>query len=159
MTIGQKLEAMTRADIPAVMTIEMASFPDDPWEYEAFDTEIDNELSRSLVARDECGDIVGYVIYWMVGPEVHIMNIAVTPELRGRGIARRMMDRAIIDATSNCAELIALEVSVTNEPARAMYVSLGFRTVGVRKGYYKSGADAEVMILELDAPGLRADCS
>jgi ribosomal-protein-alanine N-acetyltransferase len=149
---------MTRSDIPDIMKIEMVSFPDDPWEYDAFETEIGNELSVSWVARDECGDIVGYIIYWMVGPEVHIMNIAVAPELRGRGIARHMMARAIEDGMRRGSELIALEVSAVNEPARAMYASLGFRTVGLRKGYYKSGQDAEVMILELDSPGARPDC-
>lgn len=158
MATGYRLDQMTRSDIPAIMAIEMVAFPDDPWEYDAFETEIDNELSRSFVARDECGDIVGYIIYWIVGPEVHIMNIAVAPELRGRGIARQMMARSIEDGTCKCSELIALEVSSVNEPARAMYASLGFRTVGLRKGYYKSGQDAEVMILELDSLGARPDC-
>lgn len=142
------LERMRRQDIAEVMRIERASFPD-PWEKLAFERETINSFSRSVVARDDEGRLVGYTVYWAAGPEYHILNIAVPPELRGRGVGRALMDRAIADARKDRAEFVALEVRVTNTPAKTLYKSYGFTTVGIRPKYYKNGEDAEVMLLRL----------
>ena len=142
------IDRMRRQDIPEVMRIERASFPD-PWEKLAFERETINSFSKSVVARDPDGRLVGYTVYWAAGPEYHILNIAVPPELRGQGVGRALMDRAIADARADKAEFVALEVRTTNTPAKTLYRSYGFVTVGVRPKYYKNGEDAEVMLLQI----------
>lgn len=143
-----RIEPMTRQDLPEVLAIERASFAD-PWAAVAFERELDNEFSRTPVARDEDGRVVGYTVYWVAGPEYHILNIAVRQDARRRGVGRLLMNRIIADAQRDKAEFIALEVRPSNLPARAMYRKYGFVTVGVRPHYYRDGEDAEVMILHL----------
>ena len=142
------LTRMQRADIAEVMAIERACFPD-PWEKLAFERETINTFSRAMVARDGAGQMVGYIIYWVAGPEYHVLNVAVAPEARRRGVARAMMNRCVSEAIATHAEFVALEVRTTNAPAKTLYQSYGFVTIGVRSKYYKNGEDAEVMLLHV----------
>jgi len=141
------LRPMRLVDIPAIVKMELVCFPEDPWPFEAFEHEIINDYSEPLVARDPDGRIVGYMITWFMGPEAHIANIAVDPELRDRGIGRAMMDTAIAKSRGAGAEEMVLEVRTTNVAAITLYKSLGFVPVYVRKNYYRSGEDAVVMSL------------
>lgn len=143
------LRPMRLIDIPTIVKMELACFPDDPWPFEAFEHEIINDYSQPQVVRDRDGRIVGYMIVWFMGPEVHIANIAVDPEMRGHGLGRAMMESAIEKSRDAGAEEMVLEVRVTNVPAIALYKSLGFVPVYIRKNYYRSGEDAVVMSLLL----------
>ena len=140
---------MTLAHIGAVASLEEISFPDDPWPLEAFLAELSNDFSRPLVAWDDDGNLVGYLINWMAGPEVHIANIAVDPNHRGKGFGRAMMERAISQARESEAEEMILEVRVGNTPAVNLYLSLGFKKIYVRQAYYRNGEDAVIMSLPL----------
>lgn len=135
-------------DIPEIMNIERASFAD-PWDRAAFERELINDFSRSFVTRSRDQRLVGYCVYWLAGTEYHVLNIASHPDLRGQGVGRFMMSRVIDDAHASGAEFVALEVRPSNTPARTLYLSLGFRVVGVRTRYYRNGEDAEVMLLHL----------
>jgi ribosomal-protein-alanine N-acetyltransferase len=139
---------MTRPDVPEVLAVERACFPD-PWDRLAFERETVNSFSRALLARDEDGHLVGYIIYWVAGPEYHVLNVAVEPAARRRGVARAMMNRCIADALHDKADFVALEVRVTNLPAKTLYRSYGFVPIGTRPRYYKNGEDAEVMLLHV----------
>jgi ribosomal-protein-alanine N-acetyltransferase len=139
------LVPMQRADIDAVMGIERASFVD-PWARVAFEREVTNSFSRPLVARNTAGEIVGYVIYWIAGPEVHVLNLAVTREYQRKGVGNRMMDRALSDATAAGAEVVVLEVRPSNAAARALYARLGFEEVSRRRKYYTNGEDALILV-------------
>jgi ribosomal-protein-alanine N-acetyltransferase len=141
---------MTREDLAEVIRIERACFHD-PWEGAAFDRECDNPISRAMVARNDSGRMVGYVIYWVVGPEFHVLNVAVHPDFRRQGMGRLMMDHVMADARKDRVDFVALEVRRGNIAARTLYRSMGFATVGFRKGYYRDGEDAEVMIARLDS--------
>lgn len=143
-----RIEPMTRKDLTEVIEIERASFRD-PWHPIAFERELENEFSRALTARDAEGRVVGYAIYWVAGPEYHLLNIAVREDCRRRGIGRLLMNRIIAEALRDKVEFIALEVRPTNVAARAMYRKYGFITVGTRPRYYHDGEDAEVMIRHL----------
>lgn len=143
-----RIEPMTAKDLREVMAIERASFKD-PWAQVAFERELENQFSRQVVARDMEGRVVGYAIYWVAGPEYHILNIAVRADCRRRGVGRMLMNRIIADAKRDRAEFIALEVRPSNVAARTFYRKYGFVTVGIRPGYYNDGEDAEVMLLHL----------
>jgi len=143
-----RIEPMMRADLMDVLAIERASFRD-PWAPIAFERELTNDFSRALVAREGSGRLAGYTIYWVAGPEYHILNIAVRPDVRRRGVGRLLMNRIIADALRDKAEFVALEVRPSNIAARTLYLRYGFVTVGVRPHYYQDGEDAEVMILHL----------
>ena len=141
---GFGIRRMQWADLDEVLRIEADSFPD-PWSKLAFYQEMENTLSHPVVAEWHTGRIVGYGIFWFVIDEAHIMNIAVHPQYRGRGIGRWLMVFMLegIDAMGGTRTL--LEVRPGNEPAKRLYKSLGFRIIGVRKRYYSDGSDALIM--------------
>jgi [ribosomal protein S18]-alanine N-acetyltransferase len=151
---------MRRKDIADVMVIERLCFHD-PWDPSAFERETTNTFSRSVLARDDDGRLLGYTIWWVAGPEYHppsvpgpeyhVLNVAVHPAARRTGLGRRMMDRVLAEARKDHADFVALEVRKSNVAAKGLYTSLGFRTVGTRPRYYRDGEDAEIMLLRLDA--------
>lgn len=143
-----RLTSMTEADVPDILRLERACFAD-PWERLAFEREVHNEVSRSVVARDANGRLVGYAIYWAAGPEFHLLNLAVAPWCRRQGIARILMRRLMHDARSEGAEYVALEVRRSNLAAKALYLDFGFVTVGIRPRYYRDREDAEVMLARI----------
>ncbi len=145
--IDLKIDTMEMADLDDVMEIERASFSL-PWSRWMFERELMNQThSRFLVAR--FGDeIAGYIGFWMVLEEVHIVTIAVRSDYRRRGIGSILMLEALNAAVSLGAERATLEVRVTNLPAQELYKKLGFITVAIRKRFYSdTGEDAYVMWL------------
>jgi ribosomal-protein-alanine N-acetyltransferase len=135
----------SRSDLDAVAALERESFPV-PWKREYFEVEIGAPFRFNLVARDERGDLSGYVFCAFAGGEVHINKIAVAPAMRRRGLATRLMDEVFVYARTLRAEEIYLEVRVSNEAARLFYERLGFVTAGRRPRYYVDGEDALVMV-------------
>ena len=122
-----------------------------PWTREMFLQELRqrDELAYSLVAViDE--RVVGYALNWFVADEVHIVNLAVHPHWRRRGIARYLL-REVFDTARRRGMVIAtLEVRCNNQPAIELYQSIGFREVALRKKYYAdNGEDALVMLADL----------
>lgn len=142
-----KIDTMEMADLDDVMEIERASFSL-PWSRWMFERELmDKAHSQLLVAR--LGDeIAGYIGFWMVLEEVHIVTIAVRSDYRRRGIGSILMLEALNAAVRLGAEKATLEVRVTNLPAQELYKKLGFITVAIRKRFYSdTGEDAYVMWL------------
>jgi [ribosomal protein S18]-alanine N-acetyltransferase len=84
-----------------------------------------------------------------VAGEAELLTLAVSPEARRRGLARRLVARFLYQARLRGAEKAFLEVAADNAPALALYTSAGFAPVGRRKGYFE-GADALVMVRRLD---------
>jgi len=134
---------MSEPDLPAVLDIEQASFPT-PWKQEHFLHEIAAPHSYPFVA--ECdGRVAGYVCLTSLFEEAQILDIAVAPDMRGRGIARMLMEFAIKVSIDKGAEFLALEVRSTNAPAIALYERLGFERCGLRARYYEGVDDAVLM--------------
>ena len=94
--------------------------------------------------------LVGYSCRWRVTDEVHLLNVAVHQGRRGGGIGRRLVEAVIDEARETRARTMFLEVRAGNVAARRLYRHLGFRDLGVRRGYYGPGQDAIVMELRLD---------
>lgn len=125
---------METIHIPQITALEQACFSD-PWTAEAFAYELENPLSLWLVALD--GETVaGYVGSQAVLDEADIMNVAVHPAYRRRGIAGALLSELERRLAENGVLTLALEVRASNEPAIALYTKLGYSQVGLRKNYY-----------------------
>ncbi len=136
---------MREADVPRVMQIENAAFSH-PWSEDLVRRELTHEFSTVLLAEEPGGPVLGFVICWLVHDELHVLNVAVAPEARRRGVARQLLDRVEAAAREQGGRAALLEVRVSNAPAIALYRSLGYRDVAIRPRYYADdGEDALVM--------------
>ena len=125
---------MTAAHTAQVAGLEQICFSD-PWPEAAVASELDNPLSYWLVALD--GEtVVGYVGSQTVLGEADIMNVAVSPAFRRRGIAAELLERLKNDLKSEGVYSLTLEVRASNDAAIALYGLLGYVQVGRRPGYY-----------------------
>ena len=131
------------------MTIERLAF-DHPWSEESFMREFALPFSRTAVAiAPNSSKVIGYLCRWLVTDECHILNVAVDPSLRRKGIAMILMSEAIAEASEKSAAMITLEVRRSNLAARALYRKLEFEERRLRKNYYAVGEDAIVMERQL----------
>lgn len=140
---------LTYADLPAVLSIERRSFPA-PWSLAMFVLEVSKPSGVCLaaIAGDE---IVGYLVCSRYADVFHLMNVAVDPDLRRRGVAARLIERMLDEGGRD--ERYTLEVRVSNHPAITMYERLGFRRAGRRRRYYgDNGEDAMIMWLGDSGP-------
>ncbi|HKN88541.1 MAG TPA: ribosomal protein S18-alanine N-acetyltransferase, partial [Nitrospiraceae bacterium] len=95
-------------------------------------------------------DLVGYVCFWVVFEELRMMNLAVAPRVRRRGIGRWLLQQALAMGREEGARRALLEVRVSNQPAVALYQYAGFSRSGIRTKYYTNPVeDAVLMELEL----------
>jgi ribosomal-protein-alanine N-acetyltransferase len=98
-------------------------------------------------------EMVGFIIGWFVMDELHILNLAVKPQLRRKGIGRALLSELLARARQKDCLWATLELRASNEAARALYQEFEFRQVAVRKGYYRQPKeDAVLMLMDLD-PG------
>jgi ribosomal-protein-alanine N-acetyltransferase len=136
---------MRRRHLRKVLAIESQVYPR-PWSASLFLSELSQRGTRTyLVARHD-GQVVGYAGMMFTGREAHITNIAVDPICHERKVGSRLLLSLITEAIARGAELISLEVRVTNKVAQAMYEKFGFSAAGIRKGYYvETHEDALVM--------------
>ncbi|MFA9400126.1 MAG: ribosomal protein S18-alanine N-acetyltransferase [Acidobacteriota bacterium] len=139
---GPVIRQMTFADLPAVAALERRSFTS-PWSPGMFVLEMSKSGSVGLAA-DEAGLIAGYIVMTRFDLAWHLMNVAVAPEYRRRGLATGLIDAALAEIGPDTP--VTLEVRPSNVSAIGLYESLGFRSRGFRKGYYPdTGEDALIM--------------
>ena len=127
---------MNQDHIAAIARLEAICFSD-PWSEGSVASELSNPLSRWIVAMDGM-TLVGYVGSQTVLGESDMMNIAVAPDARRRGIAQGLVEALIQVLKELDSHCLSLEVRASNEPAKALYGKLGFREIGRRKNYYRN---------------------
>ncbi len=130
------IREMTSEDCAAVAEIEAASFSD-PWTKEGFEV----ALGRSDIAAyvySPGKKVLAYVILQLDGPEVHIMNIAVHPDYRRRGIASECLRFIERMARRRGSLRIDLEVQESNLAAQLLYRKSGYRATRILRDYYPS---------------------
>jgi ribosomal-protein-alanine N-acetyltransferase len=144
------IRSSTEADLDAVMEVERLCFPT-PWARQAFADELARPWARlELSCEPASGRVVGFCNYWLVAGEVHILNVAVHPDFRRRGLAAQLVHHILAHAARERAKVVLLEVRASNTAAQALYAKLGFRQVGRRPRYYAdNGEDALLMDCEL----------
>jgi ribosomal-protein-alanine N-acetyltransferase len=139
-----------------ILNIEGVSFPS-PWGRESFEHEVRNPLSRFWGILSDHG-LIAYICFWVAAGEIHLMNIAVHPEMRKRGLGRLLMDKLVQTGVGEGVRKMWLEVRPSNEAARALYSGIGFIEVGRRRRYYTdTGEDAIVMARTLSPSEVAAD--
>ncbi len=140
---------MESPDLDGVMAIEESSFLT-PWSRGMFAEDLGRDFSAPVVAVGEGGEIVGYAVCWTAAGESHLLNIAVHPARRRRGIGRALVRECIARGARAGSSLLHLEVRVGNEEAQRLYGSMGFRFLGIRKRYYTdTGEDAVLLAREI----------
>lgn len=137
-----EFEKLKREDIPEVYEIEKLSFTD-PHSIASMTAAIMNPACEFWVVR-EGNKIAGFVEFWIMYDESHIIDIAVHPEFRRRGIGKKLMEFLIEKSSAAGAKKIFLEVRPSNTPAIALYKKMGFVESGMRTKYYKD-EDALIM--------------
>jgi len=143
---------MEEKDLPSVLEIERLSFPN-PWHESTFRGEVQHRPISfpTVIVHETLGRVIGYIIYWVIGEDVQVNNIAIHPEFRRMGIGERALKQVIEEVRFRGARLITLEVRPTNTAAMTLYRKLGFRMMGIRKGYYTMPPeDAVVLGLHLN---------
>jgi len=108
-----------------------------PWSVTAIAGELENPLSLWLVAEHN-GKVVGYIGSQSVMGEADMMNLAVAPEFRRKGIGEALVNALVEALRAQQVYCLLLEVRVSNETAIALYRKLGFEQVGRRPGYYQN---------------------
>ena len=127
---------MTLWHVPQVADLERLCFSY-PWSETSVASELDNELSTWLVAEEE-GLVLGYVGSQTVLDETDMMNIAVHPDYRRRGIAASLIEALVFSLKVRGSRSLKLEVRTSNHPAIALYEGMGFVRLGLRKNYYRN---------------------
>jgi len=136
---------LTYSDLPQVLAVERRAFPT-PWSLAMFVLELSKPAGVCLVARNE-GEVAGHLICSRYDTVWHLMNIAVDPDARRRGIASALLSALLERIDDGSGEVqLTLEVRPTNHGAIELYERFGFRSAGTRPRYYQdNGEDAVIM--------------
>jgi ribosomal-protein-alanine N-acetyltransferase len=145
---------MDLSHISAIHAIEVDTFPT-PWSVGMLLVELVKPESDWFVALED-GQVVGYVGVQQIVEVAHLLNLAVHPARRHRGLGHELLGRALDTARSRGLPAITLEVRESNVDAQRLYSSAGFVSVGRRRRYYTdTDEDAVLMTLLLDEPAGR----
>ncbi|MER6002986.1 ribosomal protein S18-alanine N-acetyltransferase [Nonomuraea angiospora] len=142
---------MTATDLPAVMSIERATFPLDAWSEGMMRGELaDMPRSRHYVVALVDGEIIGYAGLAAAADQADVQTIAVLEKHQGTGIGGALLTELLAEAGRRGAQEIFLEVRADNPRAQAVYRHYGFEEIGTRRRYYDDGTDAIMMRRNLD---------
>jgi ribosomal-protein-alanine N-acetyltransferase len=147
------IRPMRMEDLEQVHAIDDQSFSM-PWPASAYRYELtENQNSLAWVAETHRAKgerlVVGIMVVWLILDEAHIATLAVHPEYRRQGIARRMLVHALKKVIQRGFHLATLEVRSGNLPAQNLYRDFNFKVVGRRYRYYRDNSeDALIMTAE-----------
>jgi len=146
MTNEIEIRRLELRDLGAIERIERVSYPT-PWSRSMFAGEIAKPSSVCLGAYDGDTDaLAGYLIVSRYVDAWHVMNVAVDPGHRRQGIAGQLLTELFSRTGDDGHRGYTLEVRVSNDEAIRLYERLGFRSRGVRRGYYTDNReDALIM--------------
>ena len=126
---------MTESHVAQVALLEKLCFAD-PWSEKSIASELDNPWALWLVALERDA-VVGYIGSQTAVDETDVMNVAVHPDQRRKGIAEALIEMLTKQLQEQGSHALMLEVRASNAPAIALYEKIGFRQVGLRKNYYR----------------------
>ena len=146
------IRPMVGADVPVVAAVERASYAF-PWSEGIFRDCL--RVGYQCRVVEVGGLLIGHGVLSLGAGEAHVLNVCVRAEFRCRGVGRRLLASMLDTARAGGMTEAFLEVRPTNLSAIRLYLSMGFRQVGLRRGYYQAvdgREDAAVLRLELNAP-------
>ncbi|MBI1820837.1 MAG: ribosomal protein S18-alanine N-acetyltransferase [Nitrospirae bacterium] len=130
-------EKMRLEDLDEVLKIATASF-NQPWTKAMFENEIlKNPFSEQFLVKVE-GENAGYLCMWSLFDEAHILDFAIDPQFRRKGLGEKVILNVIERIKENKIKKIFLEVRASNEAAKSLYKKVGFLNLAERKGYYSN---------------------
>jgi [ribosomal protein S18]-alanine N-acetyltransferase len=143
------IERVTTADgLAGVLEIEDASFQN-PTTREWYERELARpEVCFIYVLRTDEHPCAAFCAFWRIADQVHINNLAVRPELRGRGLGIQMLEAVVAEAQRLGAGSVALEVRRSNVAAQHLYKKAGFREDGIRKSYYNQPVEDALLLIK-----------
>ena len=127
---------MNEGHVKTVAELEKICFSD-PWSENSVASELKNKLALWLVAEEE-GRVAGYIGSQTCTDESDVMNVAVHPDFRRRGMAEALVNALVAELKAIGSHCLTLEVRVSNVPAVSLYEKLGFTEIGRRKNYYRN---------------------
>ena len=127
---------MNESHVSQVAQLEKLCFRD-PWSENSVASELNNKLALWLVAL-EGEQVAGYIGSQTVLDETDMMNVAVHPDYRRKGIAEALVLELVQQLKVLQSRCLTLEVRASNAPAIALYEKLGFSQIGRRKNYYRN---------------------
>ena len=130
------IRELRSADLPVVDELEHRLFSD-PWPQHFFLTALTKPAAVLRVAERK-GAVTGYLVATLQPPYAELQNLATAPEQQRGGVARALMAEFFDTCRARGVRDIGLEVRVSNAAAQALYRTLGFRLMGLRRGYYKA---------------------
>jgi ribosomal-protein-alanine N-acetyltransferase len=134
-------------DLAGVLEVEQASFHN-PTTREWYESELQRpDVCYVYVVRTGTHPVAGFCAFWRVADQIHINNLAIRPELRGRGLGRQLLARVLADAERIGAPNATLEVRRSNVAAQRLYEGAGFRLAGVRTSYYTQPIEDALILL------------
>ena len=137
-------------DLPVFVSLDKDLFPYSPWSASQYKEEFSSPTRYFVVALNEQQSIIGYAGVFAPGQaEADVLTVGVVPEYRGKGIAKAIMALLTDWANAQGSTAMMLEVKTDNHEAIRLYESLGYLKLNVRKDYFGTGLDAQVMRLEL----------
>ena len=140
-----QLVPLVPAQAPLLAALHAEGF-DQPWPPEAFTRLLENPVRAGALAL-QAGVPAGFIMIQQTPDEAEVLTFVVAREHRRSGIGGALLQWAIESAGATGCARILLEVSESNEAARALYERLGFRQIGARSGYYARGQDVETALL------------
>ena len=145
-----RIRVAESGDVAGMLEVERACFGD-PWSVRAIREAVQAETSQAFIAEGT-GRLLGFVLARTSGPEAEILDLAVLPTVRRRGIARALL-RAVREAVQRLGvEEIYLEVRESNRAAISLYEGEGYRPVGMRHRYYRNPAENALVLRVALAP-------
>lgn len=135
-----EIKKFSAEHIKGVATVEQLCFGT-PWSEIELSEELNNKCANFYVALHN-EKVVGYVGLYVVCNEGDIARVAVLPEYRRFGIAKKLLNESFKENL----DAIFLDVRESNVPAKALYKSLGFEELGVRKNYYSNPTENAVLM-------------
>jgi ribosomal-protein-alanine N-acetyltransferase len=142
-----EISRMTEEHVPQVAALEAICFRD-PWSEASVRSELTNPLSLWLVATEN-DMVAGYVGSQTVLDESDMMNVAVHPDHRRRGIAESLVTALCDSLKQKGSSSLTLEVRSSNLGAIALYEKLGFTQVGLRKNYYRNPKEDALILRKI----------
>lgn len=150
---GIIIRAAVPSDLEHLLTL-VENSPGAPlWSPAIWHQILDSSTARAeriILIAESVNESVGFGVLGLAADDAEIESLAVTTAWRRRGIARRICEDLLGWARARRSRQASLEVRVSNAGARALYESLGFRVVAIRRGYYRDPEeDALVMTMQL----------
>lgn len=143
-----KINKMNIDDLNKISPVLLTEF-DDFWNYNIFKSELENENSKYIVAKNN-DEIVGFAGIWISIDEAHVTNIVTKKDLRKNGIGSTLLEELINLSKNLNLVSITLEVNENNLDAIKLYEKFGFEKLGIRKKYYNNTDNALIMTKKLN---------